>query len=121
MLLVLVCLLSPPIWSQETYTSPFTFNVDTGIIEKVSRSIVIDDDEIVIITETSEGKDIQLLVIQGKEYDELGNQVYYCTSKDGHYKTTAILAKNEGAPYLDIIQPAPGNLKEIQHYKILLD
>lgn len=121
-LLILITLVfSSSAWSQETYTSPFTQDVDTGIIEDISRSITIRGEEITIITETSEGKDIQSLMIKGKETTKAGNTVYFCTSKGGHHKTIAILAENDDAPYLDILQPSVSNPEHIQHLRIMLD
>jgi hypothetical protein len=119
-LLCLFLLVSSFTWSQTTYTSPFTQSFPSGLIEEITRSITISDEEITIITDTSEGKDIQSLIIQTRLKNDEGDPIFVCTSKDGRVLTTALLQTND-PPSLDLIQSDPDDPETQLHYRFLLD
>lgn len=107
-------------WSQETFTSPFTQSMDDGTIEAVNRKIVIASELLTIISDTPEGKDIQSLEIVKQENNEFG-RIFYCTSKDGQFKSIAELVQNDGAPYLNIFYTSQNYSEKKLSFRILLD
>ncbi|WP_156879182.1 hypothetical protein [Salinimicrobium xinjiangense] len=112
--------LSSFMWSQTTYTSPYTQHFPSGLIEDINRKIIVSDQEITIISDTPEGKDIQSLIIQSRLKNEDGDPIFVCTSKDGRVLTTALLQTND-PPSLDLIQSDPNDPEVQLHYRFLLD
>ena len=72
-ILVLFLLLSNLTWGQVTYTSPLTQHwptLFTTEFEEVDRPIWFYPDEVVLITGTKEGKEIQTLLVKDVDYSE---------------------------------------------------
>lgn len=94
--------------------------MDDGTIEAVNRKIIIASELLTIISDTPEGKDIQVLKIVKEEMTELG-RIFYCTSKDGQFKYIAELVQNDGAPYLNIFYTSKNSSDKNLSFRILLD
>ena len=117
---IILLLIVPNVWGQTTYTSPFTQVFPSGLIEEISRSITITEKEILIISDTPEGKDIQSLLIQQKELNEDNLPEYFCTSQDGLFTTVVVLNLND-PPYLEVFQPLLNEPEMVRHIRFLLD
>lgn len=126
-ILVFILLLVPGllIGQEVVLHSPFTQNLESGHITSIARSIhFIDDSKVVIATHTPDGKDFYTLNILDTENVTLDGEIYtiyHCKTEDGAYPTTLVLNKNQGAPYMDILQPALENPKEVERFRFLIE
>ena len=104
--------------------SPFTQNFQSGRIESINRTISVGDDKITIITDTPEGKDfyvLNILEVEQKPIDGKPHTVFHCETEDNYYPTTLVYSENEGAPYVDVFQPALENPQKVERFRFLLD
>lgn len=109
---------------QQVFTSPFTQHLPSGQVEEIQRTIMMNDEKIVITTITEDGKDIQTLMVQEQEqnFDNHGsNVVYSCTSKDGKYPTLFILYNDTDAPHITVLQPSIEDPQKQQEIRLLLN
>ncbi len=115
-LLILIFILPNLSWGQTIFTSSYTqhwptiFNTE---FEKINRTIAIDEEKIMIITETKEGKDIETLKI--KSVEEVGrNFQFHCAFMNGTQSITVIIPRQERVGTIDIYKPSPETGEEIQ-------
>lgn len=96
-------------FGQETYFSPLTENLKTGEVERINRTITIQQNAIIIKTDTDDGYDIQTLKILEKEIEKEtkpSTAIYDCTSPDGVYPTTILIPQKSIISEILVIQPS---------------
>lgn len=100
---------------QTTYVSPLTQHwpsIFTTEYREIDRSITVEANSIIIATKTSEGKDIQTLLI--REIGSVdGNTVFTCTSARNE-EITLIIPPRERIEFMDIYKRSPRTGEEIQ-------
>ena len=100
---------------QISFTSPVTQNwpgLFTTDFEEINRSIWITDVEISIITETLQGKEVEVYIIQALK-DEEQKIIFHCTSRSGRPVTFVIPYEN-GFSTIDLYQVSVKTGEEIQ-------
>lgn len=81
---ILLILTAGTLYSQATYVSPFTHTyptIFTSEIIKINRIISFEPNEITIVTEVENGKEIEILTVQEIDYTE-GNLLIFCTTRN---------------------------------------
>ena len=107
-ILIFFLLLSNLSWGQVTYTSPLTQHwptLFTTEFEEVERSIWFYPDEVVIVTGTKQGKEIQTLLVEDVEYSDQGMRLD-CISKDST-AITVVVPYQKRVEIIDIYKPSP--------------
>lgn len=110
--------------AQRSFSSPFTQNLQNGTIETIDRTLQIDTNAVMLITQTKFGKDIQQFNV--KEIEEKpgpaeNKTIYKCVSMDGKFPTIFVLIEKENrVEEILVLQPATKNRAETT-YKILVD
>lgn len=109
----------------QTYTSPYTQHLPSGIIEDINRTITFLESEVQIITETPEGKDLYVLKIQEVTSEILKGSagediIFHCVTRDGIFPTTIRIPYQEKIEIIDVMEPSlDGEGK--RYYRFLVD
>ena len=96
--------------STYTQTWPTLFTTE---VDEVERSIWIDAYEIIIITGTPNGKDIEKLEIKRYEEGESAD-TFYCTSQSSKEPVTVVIPAEEKIRVIDLYRISPKTREEIQ-------
>ncbi|UZH56333.1 hypothetical protein JRG66_05570 [Salinimicrobium tongyeongense] len=125
MKLPLLLLMLPIICVSQTYTSPYTQHLPSGIIEDINRTITFSESEVQIITETPEGKDLYVLRIQQVTSEFLKGSagedtIFLCVTRDGKFPTTIRIPYQEKIEIIDVIEPSLDGEGE-HYYRFLVD
>lgn len=109
---------------QRTFSSPFTQDLQKGTIETIDRTLRIDTNAVMIITNTKFSKDIQRFKVKEIEEKAGPNEnktVYKCVSIDGKFPTIFVLVEKENqVEEILVLQPATRNKAETT-YRMLVD
>ncbi len=125
MKLSLLLLMLPLICVSQTYTSPYTQHFPSGVIEEITRTIIIQESDVYITTETPEGKDIYILKIEevtselteGSAGEDI---IFHCATRDGKFPTTIRIPYQEKIEIIEIKEPSPDGEGE-RYYRFLVD
>ncbi|WP_156877210.1 hypothetical protein [Salinimicrobium terrae] len=109
----------------QTYTSPYTQHFPSGGIEGINRTIIFQESEVQIITETPEGKDIYVLNIQQVSSELLKESagedtIFHCVTRDGKFPATIRIPYQEKIEIIDVIEPSLDGEGE-RYYRFLVD
>lgn len=111
------------IFSQETYTSPFSEHFPSGLVETFERVIKINEEDITIETKVdSLTNDLQVLVVksyQVNEQDLENHRVFICSSPNGEFPSKVIIPKHR--EYILVMQPSRIVPGELEAFRLLLD
>ena len=109
----------------QTFTSPYTQHFPSGLIEDINRTILFQDSEVHIISDTPEGKDIYVLKI--KEVSSVATGVsagkdiiFKWVSSDGKFPPTIRIPYQEKIEIIDVIEPSLDGEGE-RFYRFLVD
>ena len=91
----------------QTYTSPYTQHFPSGIIEDINRTIIFQESEVQIITETPEGKDIYVLKIQQVSSELLKESagedtIFHCVTRNGKFPATIRIPYQKKIEIIDV-------------------
>lgn len=104
------------LFGQEVYYSPFTEtypNIFESEFFKINRRIVFEPNEVTIVTETKQGKDIEVLNIQ--EIEIIGDKiVLLCQNKSKQKITISIPEEQDQLMFIDYYYRPPKKNEEIQ-------
>lgn len=101
---------------QEVFYSPFTQTFPTifkSEIEDINRKIYFEPNTITIATDTKEGKEIEVLVIQATNTVN-GNLVFLCQNKSKQKITIAIPEEQKQVEVIDYYYRSSKTNEEIQ-------
>ncbi|SDL72133.1 hypothetical protein SAMN04488034_10919 [Salinimicrobium catena] len=107
--------LSTLTWGQETYTSPLTQywpTLFTTEFKEVNRKIFFDPNSITIISETAEGKEIEIFHIQEVKIIE-DTFTYFCLTKNKR-KVTIAVPQQERVEIIDLYRLSLESGEEVQ-------
>ncbi|MBZ9730772.1 hypothetical protein LB467_13840 [Salegentibacter sp. JZCK2] len=123
---LIIFLLFPVIMHGQTFKSSATAHIiESYEVEYMERTIEISEDEIIIISQGKEYKDIQTLNVVEKEEKQFGKfgvcSWYYCNTKDipGSEKLI-IVPIQENPKQLSIFEPSKDGAST-KEFKIMLD
>ena len=110
--------------AQRSFSSPFTQDLGNGTTESIERIIKIDTNEVMLITKTEFGKDIQrfkVKIIEEKSDHQENQTIYKCVSMDEKFPTIFVLIEKENrVKEILVLQPATIT-KEENLYRMLVD
>ncbi len=116
-MLCLILLLIPSYFiGQEIYYSPFTEtypNIYRSEFEKINRRIVFEPNDVTIVTETPQGKDIEVLKIQETRIVD-NRLILICTNRRKSKVTLVLPEEQEELLYIDYYYRPPSTNEEIQ-------
>ncbi|SKB53992.1 hypothetical protein SAMN05660903_01266 [Salegentibacter salinarum] len=101
---------------QEVYNSTFTEtypNIFRSQFEKINRRIVFEPNDVTIVTETKEGKDIEVLNIQETRYID-DRLILLCQNRSKRKITIALPAEHEELLYIDYYYRSLTTNEEVQ-------
>lgn len=107
---------------QTKYFSPitqFSPNLISTTFEDIDRNIYIDSKEVLIMTKTPSGRDIQSLIVESIEQLADGI-VYHCKSKDRKFPTWVWIPTQQKVEIIDVFQPSLPNA-ESKHIRFHID
>ncbi|MBI6119635.1 hypothetical protein [Salegentibacter maritimus] len=101
---------------QEIYYSPLTEtypNIFKSEFKWIDRRIVFESNDVTIVTETKQGKDIEVLNIQETRYID-DRLILLCQNRSKRKITIALPEENEELLYIDYYYRSPNTNEEIQ-------
>ncbi|WP_034917697.1 hypothetical protein [Gillisia sp. CAL575] len=107
---------------QDIYYSPMTENLESGEKSIINRTITIEQETILIKTETNFGYDLQTLKILSKELKQTipPIMIYNCSSPDGVYPTILFIPQRKVTTEILIIQPSFTDDSD-DHFRFYID
>lgn len=103
-------------FAQSLFHSPYTQHwptIFTTEYQEIDRSISIGNEEIIIVSESATGKEIQTYLIENIEINT-NNIAYLCKSRDGNSVARLVLPLKKEITRIDLYQYSPQLGEEIQ-------
>lgn len=104
------------LFGQDVYYSPFTEtypNIYRSEFENIERRIVFEPNDVTIVTETNQGKDIEVLNIQETQVLD-GRLILICENRSKRQITIVFPKKHEEFLYIDYYYRSRTTNEEIQ-------
>lgn len=113
---ILLLFISATGFGQSLFHSPYTQHwptIFTTEYEEIDRSISIGNEEIIIVSETATGKEIQTYLIEDIKVNS-DHITYQCSSRDGNYPARLVIPLQKEIRRIDLYQYSRKLREEIQ-------